>query len=59
MLAYEFLVGNPPFENHNQYEAYTNIADGRFEIPKNISRLASDFIRRILKTEPKERMTIE
>jgi len=47
VLAYEFLVGKPPFENDNMSETYSRIIEVKFKFPDYVSELARDFIRKV------------
>ncbi|KAI0243951.1 spindle assembly checkpoint kinase, partial [Massospora cicadina] len=62
VLTYEFLVGYTPFEVHNddkEYRAtYARIAKVDLKFPNHVSPLAADFITRILKRNPHERMSL-
>lgn len=48
VLCYEFLAGQPPFEDHAGYRAtYKRIATVDLRIPAHLSPEASDLIRRV------------
>lgn len=48
VLAYEFVVGAPPFEDSAGYRAtYKRIATVDLRIPPTVSVEAADFIRRV------------
>ena len=59
VLAYVILCGYPPFEGFSEKEIFDRIRIGRFEFPSpewdDISEDAKDFIKSILKKNPKER----
>jgi hypothetical protein len=60
ILCYEFLTGETPFfsqGNRNLTQAKINRADPQF--PQYMSQEAVDFIRRLLKKDPKKRMSLE
>ena len=44
VLTYEFLVGNPPFENENSNETYRKILAVDYRFPVHVHDLAKDFI---------------
>ncbi|KAK9761458.1 spindle assembly checkpoint kinase [Basidiobolus ranarum] len=59
VLTYEFLVGNPPFEDLSSIKAtYKRISKVDLKIPDHLSPQASDFIRRLLVHNPAERMPL-
>lgn len=47
VLAYEFLVGHPPFENKDVTQTYRHIVTLDYQIPDYVSELARNFIRRV------------
>ena len=47
VLAYEFLVGQPPFETQNSTETYRRIVTMDFTIPDFVSSQAKNFITRV------------
>ncbi|GFS42156.1 hypothetical protein NPIL_141851 [Nephila pilipes] len=59
ILCYEFLVGKPPFESETANETYKRIREVKVEFPSRIPELARDFIMRLLKKIPKDRMSLE
>jgi aurora kinase, other len=59
ILAYEFLVGQPPFETDDQAATCRRIARVDLAIPDNVSPPAADFIRRLLVYTPDRRMPLE
>lgn len=59
VLAYEFLVGAPPFEAREPRETYRRIEQVKFSLPDFVSQEAQDFIQRLIKRNPSERMTLE
>ncbi len=59
ILAYELLVGGPPFEADTKEATYTRILKTEPVIPAHISRSAQDFIRSALQKDPAMRPTID
>jgi len=59
VLTYELLTGKPPFDGATQSELYENIVKVKINFPKDFSKLAKDLILRLLKSDPKERITIK
>jgi serine/threonine protein kinase len=59
ILTYEFLVGEPPFDSRTKEETYRKIDEVKLDFPQFISTLAKDFVSRLLKRNPRERMTLE
>ena len=59
ILAYEFLVGAPPFETESQTETCRRIARVDLKIPDFVSPQAADLIRRLLVYRPEQRMPID
>lgn len=47
ILAYEFLVGHPPFETQNATETYKRIVTLNYTIPNHLSSAAKNFISRV------------
>lgn len=47
VLCYEFLVGNPPFEEKSYSDTYRRIAAVDVRFPPHVSPLARDFILRV------------
>ncbi|ORX99907.1 kinase-like protein [Basidiobolus meristosporus CBS 931.73] len=59
VLTYEFLVGNPPFEDLSSIKAtYKRISKVDLKIPDYLSPQAGDFIRKLLVHNPNERMPL-
>ncbi|KAG1751041.1 kinase-like protein [Suillus lakei] len=59
VLTYEFLVGNPPFEDRNSVNAtYRRIAKVDLRIPPLVSPEARDLITQLLKYNPEERIPL-
>lgn len=56
-LAYELIVGFPPFQSTSREAIYELITAGKFKVPSFVSEQAADFIGKILVLEPSERMT--
>ncbi|KCZ80920.1 Aur protein kinase [Anncaliia algerae PRA339] len=61
ILCYEFLVGETPFDfkNKTTAETYQIVKNLKYQLPDFLSLEARDFIRRVLKVEPKERMSLK
>jgi len=59
ILSYEFLVGRPPFETPSQGETCLRIKKVDLRFPSFVSDEAKEFIRRLLRKNPLERMTLE
>lgn len=61
VLAYEFLVGAPPFEEPSGgYRAtYRRIAKVDLRIPDTVSAEAADLIRKLLQHDPEKRIPLE
>ncbi|KAG8214699.1 kinase-like protein [Butyriboletus roseoflavus] len=59
VLTYEFMVGNPPFEDRNSVNAtYRRIAKVDLRIPAHVSPEARDLISKLLKYNPEERLPL-
>lgn len=59
VLAYEFLVGSPPFEDLSGPQAtYRRIRKVDLKIPPHVSEDAADLIRGLLKYNPQDRMPL-
>lgn len=59
VLCYEFLVGQPPFESSNNHDTYKRIRQLQFSFPDHVSLLARDFITKLLKKDPADRMSLD
>jgi serine/threonine protein kinase len=59
ILAYELLVGGPPFEADTKEATYTRILKTEPVIPGHISRSAQDFIGAALQKDPALRPTVD
>lgn len=61
VLTYEFLVGNPPFENEDVGKTYKNILSVNYSFPSDLEvhELAKDFIARLLRRDPNDRMSLD
>ncbi|GBL92254.1 Aurora kinase A-B [Araneus ventricosus] len=59
ILCYEFLVGKPPFEAASMHTTYSLIRSVALRFPSFVSTDAQDFISRLLKKEPSERMSVD
>lgn len=58
ILAYEFLVGTPPFETTSRQATYKKISCVDLAIPRGISDNAADLIGRLLVKEPSQRLPL-
>ncbi|CAL1713551.1 unnamed protein product [Somion occarium] len=59
VLTYEFIVGNPPFEDMSGYNAtYKRIAKVDLRIPNTVSPEARDVITRLLQYDPEKRLAL-
>ncbi|KAK6440860.1 spindle assembly checkpoint kinase, partial [Oleoguttula sp. CCFEE 5521] len=58
VLAYEFLVGEAPFED-TPVMTQRRIARGEMTIPTNLSAEARDLIKRLLVLDPDKRLALE
>lgn len=63
VVAYVLLSGIPPFNGHNDAEIHASIRKGRFDFEGpawiNISDDAKDFITRLLRRDPRRRLSAE
>lgn len=59
VLTYEFLIGNPPFEDRDSVNnTYRRIASVDLRFPNNMSSDARDLVARLLKHEPQDRLPL-
>ncbi|EIF48798.1 aurora-b kinase ark1 [Brettanomyces bruxellensis AWRI1499] len=58
VLMYELLVGRPPFEDENSGVTYRRIVKVDLRIPTFISSEAADLIKKLLRYEPKKRISL-
>ena len=58
ILAYEFIVGSPPFETDDQQTTCRRIANVDLFIPPEVAPAAADLVRRLLVYKPEERLTL-
>lgn len=56
VLAYEFLVGKPPFETNSQVQKLNSIKKGDVKFPGFVSWEAKDFVSKLLEVEPQKRI---
>ena len=59
VLLFELLCGKPPFAGTSQNELFTNIKKQRINWPDDFPPLAKNLISKILKQNPKERLTLD
>lgn len=58
VLAYELMVGNPPFEAETQSETYKKILSVQYSTPKDMSPEAKDLLSKVLVLDPKQRLPL-
>ena len=56
ILLYSMLCGRTPFEDPSCMQVYQNILAGVFEIPDHVSEDAKDLLRRLLTSDPAQRI---
>ena len=56
VLAYELIVGIPPYYDNNRKELFENILSGPLRIPHTMSMEARDLILNLLNRNPKKRL---
>ncbi|OXU30805.1 hypothetical protein TSAR_010501 [Trichomalopsis sarcophagae] len=59
VLAYELLVGQPPFLADTFYESYCKIKKARYKFPNHLSSGAKDLISKLLVVEPEHRLPLD
>jgi len=59
VLAYEFLVGRPPFENDDANMTYRKITNVEYTFPDHVSETARAFISGLLQKKPENRMSLD
>jgi len=59
VLMFELLTGSPPFTGSNQSELFMNIKKHKIQWPDDFPPLAKNLISKILKQNPKERVTLD
>ena len=59
VLLFELLCGKPPFAGTSQNELFANIKKQRINWPDDIPPIAKNLISKILKQNPKERLTLD
>lgn len=59
VLAYEFLVGKPPFETEHPKTTYERIQRVEYIFPDHVSPLARNYISKFLQVDPKMRMSLD
>ncbi|CAG9335394.1 unnamed protein product [Blepharisma stoltei] len=55
-ILYQMYVGRPPFSSENQYLTFERIRAGNVVYPDHMTPQAVDLIRRILQTQPENRL---
>lgn len=59
VLTYEFLIGNPPFEDRSSVSnTYRRIAKVDLRFPSNMSTDAKDLVAKLLQYEPEKRLAL-
>jgi len=59
ILLYEFLVGSPPFEAEGHAATYRRISRVDLRFPEGVTADARDLITKLLKKDPRKRMSLE
>lgn len=59
VLAYELLIGRPPFEHTSKMVTRKRIAEVDFTFPEGVPADARDLITRLLKKRPQDRISLE
>lgn len=59
ILCYEFMCGKPPFEAELQQDTYRRIVNVDLHFPTFFSPEACDFITKVLKYKPQERLPLQ
>jgi aurora kinase len=59
VLAYEFLVGNPPFEEAGHAATYKRISKVDLRVPSFVSTDAADLIKKLLQHDPQKRFPLD
>ncbi|KAL2312398.1 Serine/threonine-protein kinase ksg1 [Schizosaccharomyces pombe] len=58
-ILFQILAGKPPFVAGNEYLTFQSILHLSYEIPPDISDVASDLIKKLLVLDPKDRLTVD
>lgn len=58
VLAYELLVGQPPFDAPGNTQTYRRIVKVDLRFPAHVSDAARDFVQRLLKKDPSQRLSL-
>ncbi len=59
VLAYEFLVGQPPFLTNTKNETYHKIRSVSYDFPAHVSEEARDLVRKLLVKNPSQRLSLD
>ena len=59
ILLYEFLVGSPPFEAEGHNATYRRISRVDLRFPEGVAFDARDLITKLLKKDPRKRISLE
>lgn len=58
VILYAMVTGQLPWTKRNQAQLFKQIRRGEYEVPKHLSFACQDFIRGLMKVDPKKRLTI-
>lgn len=58
ILIFEILTGTTPFSGDSPMQIFQKIRAGQFDLPSSIPSAVQDLIRKILVTDPHDRVTI-
>ncbi|CAD8190946.1 unnamed protein product [Paramecium octaurelia] len=59
VILFASICGYLPFEDQNTSALYKKILNGEYQIPKFVSNEGANFIKAVLTTDPKKRITVE
>ena len=59
ILFFELLCGKPPFEGKNQQQLFESILKFKIKWPKGFDPVATDLVKKLLKIDPAERLSLE
>lgn len=55
-VLYQMLEGRPPFKSGSEYLTFQRILEGGVEVPSHVPAHAADLIRRLLASDPAQRI---
>lgn len=58
-ILFQLIAGRPPFRGATEYLTFQKVLQRDFEYPEGFDELAKDLTERILRLDPKERLTVE